>query len=150
MKQERIFQLLLWIATALGLAAAIFVFVAHERNQPLAADELKIYAGEIRSTALSGEMLAELAEGGKLSADYFDNQCEFLQQNSDQDVQSLGQQQAEVLLQMSHRQTIGIGREVVEQLKGLCSSFEDSGKLSSSRDSLDNLAEQLEKLQQGL
>jgi hypothetical protein len=150
MNPPRSILVVLVLSIVLSLAAAGFVFVAHENNQPLNAGKLRIYTDGFRSMALSANMLAGLAEDRNVTRVFFDSQCEFMVQNGEQNEESLRQEQPEQVLQELHQQSIDLSSQVVEQTKKLCASLDDPASFKSSRAKLDQLTTQLSELQKQL
>jgi hypothetical protein len=138
------------LSLVLSLAAAGFVFVAHENSQPLNAGKLRIYTDGFRSMALGANMLAGLAEDRNVTRVFFYSQCEFLVQEGDQNEASLRQEQPEQVLQTLHQQSIGLSSQVVAETKRLCASLDNPAAFKNSRAALDQLTVQLGELQKQL
>src|SRR4051812_3730381 len=116
MNPSRPILILLLITLVLSLGVAGFVFVAHERNEPLAAEELAIYTNELRSSAISGVMLTDLVKRNKVTHVYFVNECALLLQSTVQNEESLRQEESEQVLQSLYHQSVELGSQVVENL----------------------------------
>ena len=146
MKNSYKIPALLGITGALALAAVVFVLMAYAKTQPIEATDLKIDLDEFRSYAISGQLLAEQSQNKRLPSIYFENQCELLQSNLQQNVNSLNQAQPGFQVAGVYLQGLSAANSLSGDFGKLCDSFNNTNQLEKVRDTFNTLAEQFDNL----